>query len=295
MYDCIIIGMGAAGMSAAIYSNRSNLKTLILEENIPGGILNKVSLIENYPGFKSISGSDLAYSMFEHINNEKIEYKITKVLNIKKNKDYFTIYSTKGEFNTKGIIIAIGRKLKKSGLLNEEKFLGKGISYCAVCDAALYKKKKIVVLGSNKTAIEEALYLSNFASELILIADKNIISDDEINKLKDKNIKIIENKKVTNFLGENYLNGVELDNNEIISCDGVFIYYGYSSDTSLIKELNITDDNGYIIVNNNMETKETMIYACGDIIKKDLYQVSTAIAEGAIAATNLSKIIKNIK
>lgn len=292
MYDCIIIGMGASGMSAGIYAKRSNLKTLILEENMPGGILNKVSKIENYLGFKSISGSDLAYSMFEHINNENIEYKITKVLDIKDNKDYKTIYTTKGEFKTKGIIISIGRKLKKSGLLNEEKFLGKGISYCAVCDAPLYKGKNVVVLGSNASAVEEAIYLSDFASTTKIITNKEILDKILIEKLNNKNIEIINNRKVTNFIGKDKINGVELDNNEIISADGVFIYYGYSSDTSFLKDLDITDEKGYIIVDNNMKTKHKYIYACGDIIKKELYQVSTAVSEGALAGYNLSKELK---
>lgn len=295
MYDCVIIGMGAAGMSAAIYAKRSNLKTLILEENMPGGILNKISKIDNYLGFKSISGSDLAYSMFEHVNNENIEYKITKVLNIEDNKEYKVVYTTKGEFKTKGIIICIGRKLKKSGLLNEEKFLGKGISYCAVCDAPLYKNKNVIVLGSNNTAVEEAIYLSDFASNTKIITNKKIEDLKLIEKLNSKNIEIINGKKVTNFIGEDIITGIELDNNEIINTDGIFIYYGYSSDTSFLKDLDITDERGYIIVNNNMKTKHDYIYACGDIIKKELYQVSTAVSEGAIAAYNLNKEIKEDK
>lgn len=295
MYDCVIIGMGAAGMSAAIYAKRSNLKTLILEENMPGGILNKISKIDNYLGFKSISGSDLAYSMFEHVNNENIEYKITKVLNIEDNPEYKVVYTTKGEFKTKGIIICIGRKLKKSGLLNEEKFLGKGISYCAVCDAPLYKNKNVIVLGSNNTAVEEAIYLSEFASNTKIITNKKIEDLKLIEKLNSKNIEIINGKKVTNFIGEDIITGIELDNNEIINTDGIFIYYGYSSDTSFLKDLDITDERGYIIVNNNMKTKHDYIYACGDIIKKELYQVSTAVSEGAIAAYNLNKEIKEDK
>lgn len=295
MYDCIIIGMGAAGMSASIYAKRSNLKTLILEENMPGGILNKVSKIDNYLGFKSISGSDLAYLMFEHVSKEKIEYKITKVLDIKQESDHIRVSTTKGEFNTKGIIISIGRKIKKSGILNEEKYVGRGISYCAVCDAPLYKNKKIVVLGSDKNAIDEAIYLSKFTSDIKLITNKNIDDNSIIKLLSDNNIELINNKKVLKFIGEDIISGLELDNNEIIDADGIFIYYGYMSDTAFLKNLDITDEKGYIIVDNNMKTKHNYIYACGDIIKKDLYQVSTAVSEGAIAAYNLNKEINGEK
>lgn len=290
MYDCIIIGMGCAGMSAGVYAKRGGLKTLILEENMPGGLLNKVSSIENYLGFKSISGSDLSFQMFEHIRNEKVEYKITRVLDIKYDKNQIKVYTTKGEFNTKGLIIAIGRKIKKSGIANEEKYLGKGISYCAVCDATLYKNKEVVVLGGSDSAFEETLYLKNIVKKVTIVVPKDIkASVNLINEVKENNIDIINGVDVTNFIGKDNIEGLELDNNEIVKCSGVFIYYGYSSDTAFLRGLDITDDRGYVLVDQNMKTKKDRVYACGDIIKKELYQVSTAVSEGAIAATSLKK------
>lgn len=271
MYDCIIVGMGPAGMSAAIYANESGLKTLILEESTPGGLLNKVSIVNNYLGFPNISGSDLAFKMFEHIRNENIEYKIARVLDIKDKEDYKVVTTTIGEFKTKGIILSTGRKLKKSGIPNEDKFINKGISYCAICDGYLFKNKNVVVLGNNQTAESEANYLSKIC-----------------------NVKRITEQKVIEFIGNEYLEGIKLEDGNVIKCDAAFVYYGYMSSTSFIKNYDITDEKGYVIVDKNMKSKCNMIYACGDIVKKDLYQVSTAVSEGAIAAISLSKEIKEI-
>lgn len=295
MYDAIIIGMGPAGMSAGIYTSRAGLKTLMLDEYAPGGLLNKISIVENYLGFKSISGQDLALKMFEHVRNEEIEYKIEKVLNITNNENYKIVTTTKREYKTKGVIIAIGRKPKKSGIANEEKYFQKGISYCAICDAALYKDKEIVVLGGGNSALEESIYLSKFTSKITILARSELKADDIlINEAKEKGINIRTHVEVTEFLGENYIEGVKLNTDETISCSGVFIYYGYQADTAFLNTLKITNEKGYIEVDSKMKTKTDKIYACGDIIQKDIYQISTAVSDGTIAALSLQKDIRNI-
>ena len=149
MFDLIIIGAGPAGMSASIYASKSNLKTLLIECDTPGGLLNKLNNIDNYLGFNNISGSDLAFNMYEHIRKENIELKHEKVLKIENNKDYKKVITNKNEYQTKKIIIAIGRKPKKAGIQGEEKYNKKGISYCAICDSHLYKNKDVVVIGDN--------------------------------------------------------------------------------------------------------------------------------------------------
>lgn len=286
MYDCIVIGMGPAGMSAAIYANQAGLNTLILEENAPGGLLNKLKKIDNYLGFKNIDGPSLAYEMFEHVRNLNIKYKIVTVQDIKNENDYKVITTNKGEFKTKGIIIACGRKVKRSGIPNEDKFLNKGISYCAICDGALYKDKDVCVIGSSTLALEESEYLSKICKSVTIISNKEI-------SFKEKdNIKLINNKKVKDFIGEENLEKIILEDNTEIKTSAAFIYYGYTSSTSFLNKYNLCDEKGYIIVDSNMKTKEDKIYACGDIIKKELYQISTAVSEGAIAATNLNKEIK---
>lgn len=285
MYDCIIIGMGPAGMSAAIYAKNAGLNTLILEASAPGGLLNKVKSIDNYLGFKEISGSDLAYNMFEHVRNLDIKYKIDKVLDIKEVDDYKLITTNKGEYKTKGLIIAGGRKIKRSGISNENDFANKGISYCATCDGALYKNKNVCLLGSNEVAFDEVKYLSNIASKVYFITNKEVMFDVS----KYSNVELINNVKVDKFLGEDKISGVLLQDGSVINTDGVFIYYGYSSEVAFLYNLDISDEMGRVIVDSNMKTKCDLIYACGDIIKKDIYQISTAVSEGAIAAINLNK------
>lgn len=285
MYDCIIIGMGCAGMSAAIYAKNAGMNTLILEASAPGGLLNKIKTIDNYLGFKNISGSDLAYNMFEHVRSLGIQYKIAKVLDIKEVDDYKLITTSKGEYKTRGLIIAGGRKNKRSGISNESEFINKGISYCATCDGALYKNKTVCLLGSDKVAFDEVKYLSNIVNKVYFVTNKDVSFDVS----EYKNVELINNVKVEKFLGEGSISGILLENGSVIDTDGVFIYYGYSSEVAYLNNLDICDSNGMVLVDSNMKTKCDRVYACGDVIKKELYQVSTAVSEGAIAAINLNK------
>lgn len=292
MFDTIIIGAGPAGMGAAVYSARSGLNTLLLDESVPGGLLNKISIVENYLGYKSVTGADLAVDMYNHVKHENVSFKLEKVVSIKEENEYKIVTTTKGEYKTKGVIIAIGRKPRKSGIPNEEMYAGKGISYCAICDAPLYKGKKIVVLGGGDSAFEEAIYLGNFASSVtIVVRNKISASDALVSEAKEKNIEVIIGKEAIDFLGDETIKQVKFNDESTIDCDGVFIYYGYQADTAFMKDLNIADEKGYIEVDNSMRTKEPFIYACGDIIKKDIYQIVTAASDGCIAALSLKKDI----
>ena len=296
MFDTIIIGSGPAGMSASIYSSRSGLNTLLLDESMPGGLLNKISIVENYLGVGSVSGSDLALSMYKQVRDNNVNFKREKVVSIKDFNSYKLVTTTKGEYKTKGVIIAIGRKPRKSGILNEEKFIGKGISYCAICDASLYKDKDVIVLGGGDSAFEEAIYLSDIVRSVKIVV-RNEISASEalVSTAKEKNIEIIKGMEAVDFLGDDIITGVKFNNGEVIKCDGVFIYCGYQADTAFMRELDITDDKGYIEVDKSMKTRVPFIYACGDIIKKDIYQIVTACSEGCIASLSLKKDINNEK
>ena len=292
MFDAIIIGAGPAGMGAAVYSARSGLNTLLLDESVPGGLLNKISIVENYLGYKSVTGAELAVDMYNHVKHENVSFKLEKVVSIKEEDEYKIVTTTKGEYKTKGVIIAIGRKPRKSGIQNEEVYAGKGISYCAICDAPLYKGKKLIVLGGGDSAFEEAIYLSNFASSVIIVVRNKISASDAlVSEAKEKNIEVIIGKEAIDFLGDETIKQVKFNDESTIDCDGVFIYYGYQADTAFMKDLNITDEKGYIEVDNSMRTKEPFIYACGDIIKKDVYQIVTAASDGCIAALSLKKDI----
>lgn len=303
MYDVVIIGAGVAGISASIYAKRSNMNVLLVEKDAPGGQINKTAEIENYPGFTSIKGPDLAFNLFNQITALKIPYKSLEVLEIIDNKDYKILKTSKEDIKTKSVIIATGRSPRKLGIENEDKLYGNGISFCAICDANLYKDKDVLVVGGGNSALEESLYLSNIASSVTIINRSNKLRAD--NKVQDivkqkENIEIVYNTEIDSFnIDKEKLVSVNLKNKEDrsiseLETDGIFIFIGYEPSNNLIMNLDLINDEGYIIVNNKMETKIPGIFACGDIIKKDLYQIVTSESEGAIAATFAKKYVDSL-
>ena len=284
-FDCVVVGAGIAGMTAAIYLKRSNLNVLILDNDAPGGLLNKISVVENYPGFTSISGPDLAYKIYEQVNNLGIEIRYGKVLSIK-NHQVITDLET---ITTNKIILAIGRKARKLDNTNNLK----NISYCALCDANLYKDKIVAIVGYSNSALEEALYLSDICRKVIIIGrGTNFKGEDSlISKVKNKdNIDINLDCNIKSLESDNnILNKIITDKGEFI-VDGMFVAIGYEPNTDFLD--NIAKDNGYIIVDDKMKTNIDYIFACGDIIKKDVYQLTTAVGEATIAAINVKKEIK---
>ena len=282
MYDCIIVGAGPAGLSAAIYLKNANKNILMLEKEVPGGKILKAKKINNYLGLTNIDPSSIAYSMYEQVINMNVSIKIEKVLDIKQENN-FIIKTNKEKYKTKNILLCCGKVEKSLGIENEVELIGNGISYCAKCDGNLFKDKKIVVVGNNKESIEEAMYLKNIASKIIYINYSN-------EHIKIDNMEVIENKKIKSLYKENdKLSMIKLDDNTEIKTDGLFILNGSTPNIDFIKKLNIKTCNGYIIVDKNMKTNIDGIYAAGDIIKKDLYQIVTAASEGAVAAVNIIK------
>lgn len=294
IYDVIIIGLGAAGISASIYAKRSGLNVAVISFNTPGGIINESTIVENYPGFKSITGQDLAYNYFEHFMSLDVPLYNEEVIDIKEG-EVKRVITTKKEYQTKKVIIASGRKPKKLDLENENRFIGRGISYCALCDGNLYNDKKVAVIGGGNSALESANYLSNIASQVYMlvrrdkmIGDKKLI--EEVSK--KENVKILYNNSVSEILINNdRIVGLKTNQDEY-EVDGIFVNIGYEPSGNILKSLNLKMERNYIIVDKNMETSVKGIYACGDIIKKDLYQLVTAVSEGAIAAFNVYKNIK---
>ena len=291
MYDVIIVGMGPAGMSAGIYAKRSGMNTLILEKSAPGGLLNQTSLVDNYLGFSAVSGSELAISMFNHINKLGVPFKSEEVTSILDKGDYKEVITTKNTYQTRAVILSAGRKAK-TVLKNEEKYLGKGLSYCAVCDAAFYKGKDVAIIGSGNSAFEEGLYLTDFVNKLYILSRKDTLRADEhlIEKMKEKNnVEILYETTVSDvILDDNRISALET-NKGTLKVEGLFIYAGYTASTHYLKDLDIKTDNGYIVVDENMRTNIKGIYAAGDAIKKSLYQIITAASEGSIAATSAKK------
>ena len=291
MYDLIIIGMGISGISAAVYAKRNNLNVLVLEKNVPGGLLNKINIIDNYPGYSAVSGPELSYKLFEQFNKNKIEYKIEEVLDIENNEEYKIVTTNKDKYKTKYIIIATGRIPRKLGLENEEKLIGHGISNCALCDGNLYKDKDIAVVGGGNSALEEALYLSKIVNKIYLIHRKSEFTAEEklISEVLEKeNIEIIYNANIVEIIEDNdVVVGLKLDNEKTLEVSALFEYIGYIPGNDFLKKLNIATENGYIKVDGNYETNVAGIYAVGDSISKKYYQLVLAASEGTTAAINI--------
>lgn len=295
-YNTVIIGSGVAGMTAAIYLARANVSVCILEREVPGGQITRTSTIDNYPGFLSIEGPELAISMYQQVTNLKVPYYYTEGLEIINHKDKKIVKTKDNEITCQNIIIATGRSPRKLGIQNEEKLAGRGISYCAICDGGLYKNKDVVVIGGGKSALEETLYLSKICNKVTLIhrRDEFRAEDELVENVKSQpNIEVLTNKTVVGFTEkDNRLFSIQVKENgllEEIKADGCFEYIGQIPNTVNFKNLNILDSDGYVEVNENYETTIQGIYAIGDCIKKDLYQIITACNDGAVVANHIGK------
>lgn len=285
-HDVVIIGSGIAGMTAGIYLKRNNIDTLIIENDTPGGQLNRSNTIENYPGYINIDGPSLAYNIYNQVNKLKINYLFDNIKEV--DFDNNIIKTLNEEIKYKYLIIATGRSPKKLDILS--KYEGNGISYCAVCDGALYKNKDVLVIGGGNSAFEESLFLSNICKSVTIMNRSNNLRADihEIEKASNtKNIKILLNEEIKKIEEDN-------DNKFIINdkykVDGIFVCIGYTPNSDLF---NLKKENNYIKVDSQYKTNIDNVYAVGDIIKKDVYQLTTATSEATIAALNIIKRIDN--
>lgn len=299
-YDVIIIGSGVAGMSAALYLKRANINTCIIEKNMPGGQINYTSTIENYPGFDRITGPELALNMYKQIRNNDIPLQYEQVTKIEKLKSKeIKITTDKKEYISDYLIIATGKKNKKLNIENEDKLISHGISYCAICDGALYKNENVCVIGGGESALEEALYLSNICSSVTIIsrneklrATKNTI--EQVNK--KKNIKIIYKKTIKTLVEkDNKLEEIILNDDEILKVKACFVYIGSIPNNEFLNNIVEIKEDGYINTDELMQTSNENIYAIGDIRKKNIYQIISAINDGLIATNSIIKKIQNIK
>lgn len=290
-FDVVIVGCGIAGMTSAIYLKRSNLNVCMIEKNAPGGQLNMINEINNYPGFESIDGPTLAFNVFNQIKKLEVPYKYANALEIIDNIEYKMIKTDKEEITCKNVVIATGRRPRELGLQNEKRLLGKGISYCSICDGTLYKDKVVAVVGGGNSAIESALYLSEICQKVYLIhrTESYRAENTLMDNIKEKeNIELIKNAKITELKEkDDKLSSVIINDGKEIKCNGLFINVGNVPIPVKCKNLKLEEN--YIVVDNKMESNIEGIYACGDIIKKDVYQITTAISEGTIAAINIIK------
>lgn len=288
--NTVIIGAGMAGMTAAIYLKRANIDFVIIESSAPGGQINKSSNVENYPGFESVDGPTLALNTYEQLTKLRVEITFGYVneIYINGNKKYVKLESA--EYECENIVLATGRSPKELGLENEKNLVGHGISWCAYCDGYLYKDKIVSVVGGGNSAFEEALFLSNICKKVYLIHRRDTFRASKLLQEKvfnKSNIELITNEEIKKLIVENdYLKGLALNKREV-EVSGLFIYIGSVPNIDLVKNLNINLENNYIVVDKNMETNIEGIYACGDIVSKNLYQLTTAVGEGSTAASSI--------
>lgn len=296
IYDVIIIGAGPSGLSAAMYLKRANLNVIVIEKNTPGGKIITTGDIENYPGFRKNSGFELAKVMYQQVRELKIPFVFDEVIFIEPG-EVFNIDTRKGRYYSKNVIIAVGTEHRTIGIPGEEKFLGNGISYCAICDGNFYKDENVVVVGGGNSAFEEGLYLTKICKSVTLLARSSHNKADAILVEKAKatsNMIVSYNKRVIEFIGTKYLEKCiyeDIVTKEIfeLPIDGAFIYVGYEPNTSIFKHFGILDKDNFIVTNDEKETIIKGMYAIGDCIVKPLRQIVTASSDGAICAATIIK------
>lgn len=294
MYDLIIVGMGIGGVTAGIYAKRGNLNVLIIDKGMPGGMLNNIEKVSNYPGLINIKGGEFANLLFEQVKDLEIPYKFETVTEIKVINNKKVVVTDKNEYEAERVIIATGTKPKYLGLDNEKDLLGRGISTCATCDGAFYKDKDVAVVGSGSSALQESLYLANVCHKVYLLNRKDKFKGEKIleKKVKEKdNMEIIYNVNIKEYHeNEGKIESIVLDNNQKLDVSGVFIYIGYKPNTDYLQNLNILDEQGYVKVDEHFMTDIEGIYAIGDAIKKDIYQLVTAASDAINAVSSIIKI-----
>lgn len=284
-HKVVILGSGIAGMTAGIYLKRGGLDVLVVEDNIPGGVLNEIPSIENYPGYEEISGPDLAMNIYNQLTKLGVKILNKKITSIDLNNKIIN-NNIKYEY----LVIATGRKSRMLSLEHEKELLGKGISTCALCDGFFYKDKKVAIVGGGSSSLTEALYLSKICKEVIIIHRRDKLTSDKylIDKVNStKNIKVLYNSNITKYnQNNNKLTSVIINNKDNLEVEGVFLAIGSTPNSEIF---NVNKDNNYIIVDSNYMTNIDKVYAIGDVIKKDYYQLSTAASDAVVAASNIIK------
>ncbi|KAF1084677.1 Thioredoxin reductase [Sporotomaculum syntrophicum] len=304
LYDVTIIGGGPAGLAAGIYSARAALKTLLLEKGMPGGLAASTEFIENYPGFaEGVGGPELMMQMDAQARRFGTEVQSATAERIEAGEGCFTIHTDEGVITTKTIILATGAQSKKLNIPGEEEFHGRGVSYCATCDGAFFRDKEVAVIGGGNSAIEEALYLTKFASKVHILHRRGELRATKIlqqRALEHEKIVMHWNSVVESISGQATVNEITVkdvrsEETKPLAVQGIFIYVGTQPVSALVTGLIKLDERGYIITDENMHTSQPGIFAAGDIRQKFLRQVVTAVADGAIAAVTAEKYIEDLQ
>ncbi len=302
--DLAIVGGGPAGLAAGIYAARAALKTVLFEQGMPGGLAASTEIIENYPGFSSgIGGPELAQNMEAQARRFGLELVYAGVEEITKREGYFFLKTDGGEFRAGAVIAATGAKPKFLEVKGEREFHGRGVSYCATCDGAFFRGKKVAVIGGGDSAVEEALFLTRFADKVFIVHRRGELRAAKYLQQKAMNnekIQIVWHSVPVEIKGEDMVAGISLKDVRTgsitdLDVDGVFIYVGHSPISNLVRGMADLDENGYIITDDEMRTSTAGLFAAGDVRRKTLRQVVTAVADGAIAAVSAEKYLEGLK
>lgn len=304
IYDVVIIGSGPGGMTAALYTSRANLKTLILEKGVPGGELLNTSDVENYPGFATISGPDLADNMYKGAMQFGAEYAYGNVSNIELDGDLKVITAGNKTYYAYAVVIATGSFHRKLEVPGEEEYSGRGVSYCAVCDGAFFKEKNIFVIGGGDSAVEEGTYLTQFGKKVTVVHRRDQLRAQKVlqdRAFANEKMDFIWNSVVEEIVGDgNQVTAIRLKDvqtGEVTEhpADGVFIYVGLLPVSAPFQNLKITDAEGWIVTNEKMETAIPGIFAVGDVRQKTLRQITTAVGDGGQAGHGVYNYVEEIK
>ncbi len=289
MYDIIIIGAGPAGLTAALYALRANKKIIIFEAKTFGGQIINASKIVNYPGIEEVSGFDYATTLYNQVKKLGAEIKYETVLRVEKDK---TVITNKDKYKAKSVIIATGAENRKLNIDGENKFIGKGVSYCATCDGNFFKGMDVAVVGGGNTAIADALYLSDIVNKVYLIHRREEFRGEpkKVEELKNKkNVELVLNSNVVKINGEDKVESIEVENTsnerKTINVSGIFIAVGQDPKNAIFNNVVELNDKGYIISEDGVHTSTEGIYVAGDTREKVLRQLTTAVSDGSIAAT----------
>lgn len=301
--DVVVIGAGPGGLTAALYASRANLKTILLEKGAPGGELINTADVENYPGYSLIGGPELATNMYEGAMRFGAEHVYGDVTHIEIHGNERHIHTSDKVYVASAVVIATGAYNRKLAVEGEERLAGQGVSYCAVCDGFFFRNKNLVVVGGGDSAVEEGTYLTNFADKVTIVHRRDELRAQKI--LQDRafandKVDFIWDSVVEEVKGENAVNSVQLRNiktNEVtdFAADGVFVYVGIVPNSAVVDDLGVTDEEGWIVTNEKMETSVPGIYAVGDVRKTVLRQIATAVGDGSIAGHMAYQYIESLK
>lgn len=304
-YDTIILGAGPGGMTAATYASRANMSVLMIDRGIYGGQMNNTAEIENYPGFPSILGPELAEKMYASSTQFGAEYAFGTVLHVEAQADgSWRVVTDMDEYSANTVIVATGAAYKKLDVPGEEAFAGRGVSYCAVCDGAFFRGQHVIVVGGGDSAVEEATYLAGLADHVTIVHRRDKLRAQQIlqdRAFANEKISFVWNSEVEEILGDDKkVTGVRVRNNQTdetseIDAAGVFIYVGLLLVSEPVQDLGITDANGWIMTNDRMETSQPGIFAIGDVREKELRQITTAVGDAAVAGQNAFSYNENFK